>query len=150
MFLQSFHQSAESSGLSGRHVLWLAFLIVVSALPLHSQRTQPTSPSSTQPPQTMTPPDLRTPKSLDYGPPPAHTPTFEEQQYLRYLESRLKSMVSDADKLLKLAEELNRDSKTSNPASSSPDDIRALAEIEKLAHSVKWKMQLVADASRAR
>ncbi len=93
-----------------------------------------------------TPPVFIDSKAPDYGPPPPRTPTFEDLQYRRYVESRLKSMVSDADKLLKLAKELN--SAPNSPVSgTSREDVRTVAEIEKLAHNVKWKMQLVVDGA---
>ena len=45
-----------------------------------------------------------------------------------------------ANKLLKLVTELNAELTSSNPDSLSANQLRKLAEIEKLAHSVKDKM----------
>jgi hypothetical protein len=137
----------HSSTPSLSRALWLALVISASALPLFSQKSPPAPPSSPPPPPP--PPVFVNSKAPDYGPAPVHTPTFQEQQYLRYLESRLNSMISDADKLLKLAKELNKETDSSKAGSSSPKDVQTVAEIEKLAHSVKWKMRLVADASQA-
>lgn len=53
---------------------------------------------------------------------------------------RQKALVSDTNKLLKLANELDSEVKGANPESLSPIQLRKLAEIEKLAHSVKDKM----------
>jgi hypothetical protein len=120
-----------------------ALLMVLSALPLYAQK-----PSPNPPPPLPPPPVFVDSKAPDYGPPPVHTPTFEELQYRKYLESRLKSMVSDADKLLKLAQDLNKEADTPT-GSLSREDLRKVAEIEKLAHSVKWKMQLAVNGTQA-
>jgi len=150
----SFHRSANWLGWIEPCVFSLAFVIGVSALHMHAQKGPGGGTPSPPPgPYNNTPlpsrPVFVDSKAPDYGPPPEHTPTFQEQQYLRYLNSRLKSMVSDTDKLLELAQRLNQETDLSNHGSSSSEDIRTVAEIEKLARSVKWKMQLVADASQA-
>jgi hypothetical protein len=154
MLLLRFNRLANWLGWIGRGVVCLAFLIGVSALQMHAQKgpgggTPSPPPGPYNNPSVPSRPVFIDSKAPDYGPPPVHTPTFQEQQYLRYLDSRLKSMVTDTDKLLKLAQKLNEESDPSNPGSSSPEDLHTLAEIEKLAHNVKWKMQLVADASQA-
>src|SRR6266581_4099993 len=86
-------------------LLWLAVLAAVSALSLYSQQPAPT-PHPT-PPQEPKPPVFVNSKAPDYGPATPKTPTFEDMQYRRYIEARLKSMNSDAEKLLALARELN-------------------------------------------
>ena len=66
-----------------------------------------------------------------------------EQERRRALNAeRRKSMVSDTSKLLKLAAELNAEVSSANPDSLSLDQLRKLAQIEKLAHGVKEKMKL--------
>jgi hypothetical protein len=55
---------------------------------------------------------------------------------------RQKAMVSDTNKLLKLAHELDAEVSGTNSNSLSSDQLRKLAEIEKLAHSVKEKMSI--------
>jgi hypothetical protein len=55
-------------------------------------------------------------------------------------EARQKSLVEDTNKLLKLAAELNAEAAGENPASPPAMQFHKLAEIEKLAHSVKDKM----------
>jgi hypothetical protein len=53
---------------------------------------------------------------------------------------RQKSMVSDADKLVKLARQLDAEI-ASNPTDElTTEELRKVAEIEKLAHNVKSKM----------
>ena len=53
---------------------------------------------------------------------------------------RQKSLISDADKLLKLAKELNDEVAGSDSSSMSDEELRKVAEIGKLAKSVKEKM----------
>ena len=53
---------------------------------------------------------------------------------------RQKSMVSDTDKLVKLAAELNAEINGKHPGELSPAQLRQVAEIEKLAHNIKEKM----------
>jgi hypothetical protein len=65
----------------------------------------------------------------------------EEEKRLRALNAeRQKSMVSDANKLLRLVKELNDEIARSSPDSLSAEQLRRVAEIEKLARSVKEKM----------
>lgn len=66
---------------------------------------------------------------------------MQEQHRLKLLNAaRQKSMVSDADKLLKLVNELNDEIARSNAAALTSQQLRMVAEIEKLARSVKEKM----------
>jgi hypothetical protein len=67
-------------------------------------------------------------------------PLFAEKRLRALNQERQKNMVSDAAKLLKLATELNTEMGSADPPSSTPEQIRKLAEIEKLARSVKEKM----------
>ncbi|HUB52658.1 MAG TPA: hypothetical protein VL986_10940 [Terracidiphilus sp.] len=55
---------------------------------------------------------------------------------------RHKAMVSDSEKLLKLATELNNEIAHSNTGSLTPEQLRKIAEIEKLAHNVRDKMTM--------
>ena len=57
-------------------------------------------------------------------------------------EAQHKSMVSDTDKLLRLATELTAEINSTNPTSLNSDQLRKIAEIEKLARSVKDKMRI--------
>jgi hypothetical protein len=63
------------------------------------------------------------------------------QQRLRALNSeRQKSLVSDTAKLLKLARQLDAEI-ASNPSDElTPEELRKIGDIEKLAHNVKAKM----------
>lgn len=53
---------------------------------------------------------------------------------------RQKSIISDSEKLLRLAQELDDDAKASTPALSAAERMRKATEIEKLAKEVKEKM----------
>jgi hypothetical protein len=67
--------------------------------------------------------------------------SIQDEKRLRALNAeRQKSMVSDTNKLLMLVDELNAEIARSNPDSLTPAQMRKVAEIEKLAHSVRNKM----------
>jgi hypothetical protein len=65
----------------------------------------------------------------------------EEERRLKALNAlRQKSLVEDTNKLLKLAAELNAEVSGEHPDTLTAEQLRKLAEIEKLAHGVKEKM----------
>lgn len=67
--------------------------------------------------------------------------SIDQERRLRALNAdRQKSMVSDTDKLLKLANELNIEVAAASPESLNSDQLHKVAQIEKLAHSVREKM----------
>lgn len=68
-------------------------------------------------------------------------PAVAARQIQALNAERLKSMISDTDKLLKLAKELNKDV-DSNPAQLTQVELHKLADIEKLARNVKQKMSV--------
>ena len=66
---------------------------------------------------------------------------MDEQRRLRFLNAeRQKALVSDTAKLLRVATELDAEVKGTSPDTLTPAQLRKVAEIEKLAHSVKDKM----------
>lgn len=66
---------------------------------------------------------------------------MDEHRRLRLLNAdRQKTLVSDTAKLLKLATELDAEISRTNPDALTPAQLRKIAEIEKLARSVKDKM----------
>ena len=76
------------------------------------------------------------------GPGPGiETDPFGGEKRLRALNAdRHKSLVSDTDKLLKLARQLDAEI-ASNPTDElTPEELHKIGEIEKLAHNVKTKM----------
>jgi len=90
----------------------------------------PISPPSVFQPQTQVP------FGAD-GPPVS----LESEKRLNMINSaRQKALVEDTNKLLALATQLNHEIAASNPGALSADQMRKVAEIEKLAHSVRDKM----------
>lgn len=67
-------------------------------------------------------------------------PVLREKRLRALNEDRQKHLVSDAAKLLKLATELNAEVSSGNSDALTPSELRKVAEIEKLARSVKDKM----------
>jgi len=67
----------------------------------------------------------------------------EQEKRLKALNAeRQKSLVADTNRLLKLATELKDELNGPHPEPLSADQIHKVAEIEKLAHSVKDKMSM--------
>lgn len=72
-------------------------------------------------------------------------PNSPEQKRIRALNAeRQKSLVSDAEKLLKLARELNDELAQNTSGAMSAEQLRKVEEIGKLAKSVKEKMSFTA------
>ena len=69
-----------------------------------------------------------------------YDPTMRERQLRALNIERQKELVSDTNKLLKLAKELNYEVDAGGTGTLTPDQIRMAATIEKLARSVKEKM----------
>jgi hypothetical protein len=71
----------------------------------------------------------------------ASDPVFRQKRLRLLSAEKHKSIVSNTDKLLKLVTELNAEIGSTNSASLTPDQLRMVAAIEKLAHSVKEDMR---------
>ena len=69
-------------------------------------------------------------------------PVIAARQIQSLNAERQKSMVSDTDKLVRLAKELNAEVEKGNPEQLTQVELRKLADIEKLARSVKQKMSV--------
>jgi hypothetical protein len=114
-------------------VLRALLLALVLALPGGGRN----SPAGAQQPVTA---DQMSPRGFNQAIQFDNSDPVEEQKRLRALNAeRQKSMVSDADKLLKLARELNAEV-GADPSSLTANDLRKAGEIERLARSVKEKM----------
>ena len=108
-------------------------LMLVLALPARSQQITPTNHPTLQQP-------IGQPVGGDRDDIP-QGPTPQDERLLRALNAdRQKSMVADANKLLRLAKELNAEISRTKPDSLTLDQLRKMAEIEKLARNVKEKM----------
>jgi hypothetical protein len=69
-----------------------------------------------------------------------YDPTMMERRLNALNRERQKEMISDTNKLLKLAIELNDQIAANNTGSLTWDELHKMAEIEKLARNVKDKM----------
>lgn len=67
-------------------------------------------------------------------------PAMEEKRLNALNTERQKAMVADANKLVKLAAELNAEINGKNLGQLTPGQLRKVAEIEKLAHNIREKM----------
>jgi hypothetical protein len=76
------------------------------------------------------------------GTSPPADPTWNEKRMRALNEDRHKSVVSDAEKLLKLARQLDVEVASNPTDEMTPEEMRKVVEIEKLAKSVKSKMAL--------
>jgi hypothetical protein len=72
----------------------------------------------------------------------ANDPVLAARQMRALNADRQKSLVSDTQKLLKLAQELNSEIETSNQDVLTQVQLRKIADIEKLARNVKQKMSI--------
>jgi hypothetical protein len=75
-------------------------------------------------------------------PPPMgpNDPMALEKRLKALNAERQKAMISDTNKLVKLAAQLNAEINGKHPGELTPDQLHQVAEIEKLAHSIKEKM----------
>lgn len=67
-------------------------------------------------------------------------PLLGQQRLSALNVERHKSLVSDSDKLLKLARQLDAEIASNSTDELTPQELHKVAEIEKLAHNVKTKM----------
>jgi hypothetical protein len=82
------------------------------------------------------------PARVDMGPLSGddYDPVMMERRIRALNMERQKEMVSDANKLLKLARELNEEVALQKSGALTPDQLHKIAEIEKLARNVKERM----------
>ena len=108
-------------------------LAVVLGIPLAGQSPYFQFPSANNGRLGQNYPDSNAPLSQD--------PNSPDQKRIRMLnDQRQKSLISDTEKLLKLAKELNDEVAQNDSATMSDAELRKVAEIGKLARNVKDKM----------
>jgi hypothetical protein len=114
---------------AARRAFWLAVALV---LPRGAQNTPP-------PHETLQPPiGQRAGDSINgLGP---GDPTEQEERLRALNRERQKSLVSDTNKLLKLATQFDTEVKGADSGALTPSQMHKLGEIEKLARNVKDKM----------
>lgn len=132
---RQFPASSGSCAGFAQGVLWLLLFLlsgVVSVMPLAQQ-------SDGQPPISG-PGGTRSHTPFDpFG---DSDPAIPAKQLRALNDQRQKTMVSDADKLLVLARELNTEVEAAQSDSMTPAQLRKIADIEKLAREIKQKMLL--------
>lgn len=112
-------------------------LILLLGLPVAGQSPYPQFPSANNGQYGQHYPDSGNPSEQD--------PNSPEQKRIRALNAaRQKSLVSDAEKLLKLAKELNDELAQSDSGTMNAQQLHKVEEIGKLAKSVKEKMSFTA------
>jgi hypothetical protein len=121
--------------------LWMPMLALLSVLPIAIQCGAQNAPGAQHPSLNSMPQPIGQPVG-DNGDLPIGSPNqIQNERLLKALNAdRQKSLVSDANKLLRLANELNAEIGRTSPEELTPSQIHKLAEIEKLAHNVKDKM----------
>jgi hypothetical protein len=123
---------SRQASLAGCLALALAF-----ALPGRAQ----TSPPTIYPPSPQPYADTEGAKQdREFATFPDNNPAAIAKRLRLLNAERQKSMVSDADKLLRLARELEAEISRTTPESLTEEQLRKIAKIEKLARSVRDKM----------
>jgi hypothetical protein len=118
---------------------WLAMMIVPCSAQVSNGGHFPSGSGQTSNQRTIyptPPPDMDQPMTGS-----ASEPVYMERRMRQLNDVQHKSMVADTDKLLKLVTELNAEINGTNSNSLTPEQLRKVMEIEKLAHSVKDKMR---------
>ena len=121
--------------------MWPAVLLVLVALPCRGQNPgEQTNPSNSG--QISNRAMQTRQADIDQNLAGNQGDSVYQQKRMRQLNAaQHKSMVSDTEKLLKLVTDLNAEIASSSPASLTSEQLHKVAEIEKLAHSVKEDMR---------
>ena len=127
------HWERKPMSRAARQFLRLAFILpagICLALPAQTQQQSGTMTGRLTEQQTT--------QGVD--PTPSADSPFQQRRLRALNAERQKELVSDTNKLLKLTAELNNEVNHNKSDSFTPDQLRQLAKIEKLARSVKDKM----------
>jgi hypothetical protein len=112
--------------------------VLLFVLPLGGQ-TPASNNNGSQVPHHITVPDIERQPLDSVG---VGTPIFYEKRLQMLNAAQHRSMVADTDRLLKLVSDLNSQINSSKTNQLTAEQLRMVAEIEKLAHSVKDKMRM--------
>jgi hypothetical protein len=132
MHEQSQIRRKPGSGREGRAVRFALGLVLVLGLPVAGQAPYPQFPSTNNGKLGRNYPDSNSQFGAD--------PNADPKRIKQLNAERQKEMVSDTQKLLQLARELNAEVSDANSAGMTDAQLRKVAEIAKLARSVKEKM----------
>jgi hypothetical protein len=118
-----------------RLALWMALMLALPAVGRPQQGGSGQFPAA--PPHGFPQPD-----NSPFSPADGSNPVEAEKRQRLINDERQKSLVADTNRLLALATELRKQIAKSNTGELTPEQLRKVAEIEKLAHSVKDKMSM--------
>jgi hypothetical protein len=120
---------------------WTIAMLIGAALMLSSSgaQTLPPVPGNGQQSRRLPPP--RDPEMDERIGAPA-TNIFYEKRIQMLNAEQHRSMVADTDRLVKLVADLNAQIASSKVSTLTPEQLRTVAEIEKLAHNVRDKMRM--------
>jgi len=139
VYFASATRSARWSAHGSRQALFLALVL---ALPGGAQNRPSQGPPTKVTQQPVPTADSKyTIQQAPFSADMSNVDPIQQERWLRMQNiERQKEMVTDTNKLLKLARELNAEMSSSNADLLAPTELRKVAEIEKLARSVKEKM----------
>ena len=126
---------SRRAGQSLRTGLRLALLLALACGPACRPQSSSGAARSTPHPPFYGQPDMSSPYDQN--------PMMAAKRLHALNIERQKQMVADANKLLKLAKELNDEVAASNPDTLTPKQLKKIAEIEKLARHVKERMAAI-------
>jgi hypothetical protein len=134
--------AANTTAVSRQRVVSLSFLALLLIVPVMAGLPQQNPSAGSPPVLTGQGGTTGQHQTLDYAneTPGAFDAVMAERRLKMMNNERHKSLVSDSDKLFKLATELNNEIAGSNTGSLTPEQLHKVAEIEKLAHNVRDKM----------
>jgi hypothetical protein len=135
-------KAANTTAISRQRFGALLFVALLFFVPVMAGRPQQTGSAGRPPVLTGQGGTSGQHQTLDYAneTPGAFDALMAERRLKMMNNERRKSLVSDSDKLFKLATQLNNEIANSNTGSLTPEQLRKVAEIEKLAHNVRDKM----------
>jgi len=122
-----------------RYGLALAIGVVLLATGYCEAQTLPPVPPQGTPRRLPPPRDPEMDERI--GAPPTQSIFYEKRIQMLNAEQH-RSMVADTDRLVKLIAGLNAQINSSKASSLTPEQLRTVAEIEKLAHNVRDKMRM--------
>lgn len=135
--------AAKTIAISGRRFGSSLFLALVIIVPVRANLAQSNNGAVLDNQSVVNPP-RSTPNFGDDPTSGGYDSSIANRRMKLMNNERRKSLVSESDKLIRLATELNNEITHSNSGSLTPDQLRKVAEIEKLARNIRDKMTMTA------